>query len=271
MLPLIDLRNERARVPAARAQKTKTEQFAVVTCADHPEFFEASVELENEVWDALSFLDFTAAHHAHYDHLMERFPECRLCMVDRNSGELAATSMAVPLRILPGAPLPPGGWDWIVETARSQNGNGANALGALSISVPLQHRDKGLAREMIDSMLTLAAVKRLERLIAPVRPSAKSEHPYVPMAEYIDWVDDRGRIFDPWLRSHAAVGGQVMGVCDRSMIVEQPLDFWRPWTGAALDQDGRVPFKGALTPLEVLTGSDTGRYIEPNVWVQYSV
>ena len=271
MLPLLDLRREYARQPLARKRKQDKEPFAVITCADHPEFFNASIDLENEIWDELSFLDYTSAHHAHYDELMERFPEYHLCMVDLESRELIATGTCVPLHVADSAPLPPEGWDWLVDTAMAQDGMNANIVGGLSISVARQHRDRGLARDMIDAMLALAASKNLSSVIVPVRPVGKCEHPFVPMEQYVEWVDERGRIFDPWLRSHVAVGGEIMGVCGRSMIVEQPLEFWKPWTQSEPDQEGRVPFKGALVPLDVDLHTGVGRYVEPNVWVSHRV
>ncbi len=271
MLQLLDVRYDRSQAITARSRKQDPARFAVTTCADHPEFFDASVDLENETWDELSFLDFTSAHHAHYDELLERFPDYRLCMIDVETRELVATGMCVPLRVDENASLPREGWDWVVDTAQAQDSKTANTVGALSISVPKRHRDKGLARDMINTMRALAAMKKFSSVIAPVRPSAKCDHPFVPMEQYVDWVDERGRIFDPWLRSHVAVGGSVVGVCDRSMVVEQPIEFWRPWTQSNLDHEGRVPFKGALVPLDVDLSSGVGRYIEPNVWVTHRI
>ena len=269
MLPLLERNIQPSQRPFARAKAQKPEQFAVTTCAENPEFFDACVALENEIWEDLSFLEYTSAHHAHYDNLLARFPEFHMCVVEMGSGELVATGTCVPLKIASDAVLPHEGWDWIVDTVQSQNGAGANTLGALSVSVSKQHRDLGLARDMIDAMRALAARKKISKIIVPVRPSAKCDHPFVPMDQYVDWLDDRGRIFDPWLRSHVAVGGRIMGVCDRSMIVEQPVEFWKSWTRGNLDQDGRVPVKGALAPVDIKAG--VGRYVEPNVWVAHSV
>lgn len=271
MLQLLNRKYTQSHQFLAHSREGTAEQFAVATCAEHPELFDASVALENETWDELSFLDFTNAHHAYYDDLLERFPEYHLCMVELGSGELVATGMCVPLRVADDARLPREGWDWIVDTAFAQKGMGTNTIGALSISVPHQHRHRGLARDMINTMRALAVMNNCARVIAPVRPSAKCLHPYVPMDQYINWTDERGRVYDPWLRSHVAVGGKVTGVCDRSMVVEQPIDFWKPWTKSTLDQDGSVPFNGALVPLDVDLAAGVGRYIEPNVWVAHNV
>ena len=271
MLQALERKYESSRHFLAKTRKDTAEQFAVATCAEHPELFESSVELENETWDSLSFLDYTSAHFAYYDALLERFPECRLCMVELGSGEMVATGMCVPLHVSGDAVLPNEGWDWIVETAFAQDGSNSNTLGALSISVPEQHRHRGFARDMINAMRALAAMKKLSRVIAPVRPSVKCLHPFVPMEQYIGWQDERGRVFDPWLRSHIAVGGNIVGVCDRSMVVEQPIEFWKPWVRNTLNIDGAVPLAGALAPLNFDLSSGIGCYIEPNVWVTHRV
>ena len=114
MLQLADRKYSQSRQLLARTRKETAEQFAVTTCAEHPELFEASVVLENETWDELSFLDYTAAHHDHYDELLERFPEYHLCMIELQTGELVATGMCVPLHVPDQAELPREGWDWVV-------------------------------------------------------------------------------------------------------------------------------------------------------------
>jgi GNAT superfamily N-acetyltransferase len=271
MQELLGVRDLRAERPLRRVRADTRERFAVTTCREHPELFEAAVALENKSWDKMSFLDYTAAHHDHYEELYERFPDHHLCMVELESQELVATGLCVPLRIADNEPLPGEGWDWIVETAVAQGGRGANAVGALSISVDKGYQSRGVARDMINTMRALAASRRCASVVAPVRPSHKHFYPFVPMAEYITWRDERGRIFDPWVRSHIAVGGELVGVCDRSMVVEQPIEFWRSWTDSALDEDGIVPLEGALVPLDVDTKAGRARYVEPNVWVRHAV
>ncbi len=266
-MQLLERRYEYSEQLLVRARKQTTEQFAVTTCAEHPELFDAAVVLENDVWDPISFLDYTPAHHAHYDNLLEQFPEYHLCMVELDTGDVVATGLCVPLQIAPGRRLPNEGWDWIVETAHAQDGRDANLIGALAISVPEPYRHKGLARDMINTMRALAVMKSYKGVIAPVRPSSKCEHVDVPMKEYIQWRDSRGRIFDPWLRSHAAVGGQITGVCDRSMVVEKPLEFWKPWTDGPIGDSPVFNVEGALTPVVVDAQAGVGRYHEPNVWV----
>jgi hypothetical protein len=105
--------------------------------------------------------------------------------------------------------LPAEGWDWVVEAA-SKDEPAPNMLGGLGISVAEPHRNKGLARRMIQEMRALAERKGYRGVVIPVRPTSKSRHPDVSIEDYIGWLDERGRAYDPWLRSHLASGGQLM-------------------------------------------------------------
>ena len=105
--------------------------------------------------------------------------------------------------------LPPEGWDWVVETAARSKGARVNMLGALAISVPAVHRAKGYAKFMIRALVDLAEDRGFRGLVAPVRPSAKVKHPWVPISEYLSWTDPKGRVYDPWLQEPSVIGRQA--------------------------------------------------------------
>ena len=124
---------------------------------------------------------------------------------------------------------------------------------------------------MIQALLDLAAQKGLDGLVAPVRPSAKAKYPNVPIEDYITWTDERGRPFDPWLRSHLAAGGKLIGPCKRSMVVNEHLGFWENWSKQTFQTTGDYELDGALAPVHIDLERRNGRYEEPNVWVAYGV
>jgi len=107
-------------------------------------------------------------------------------------------------------------------------------------------------------------------LVAPVRPSAKVRHPWVPISEYLTWTDPTGRPYDPWVRSHLASGGKLVGPCERSMVVHEPLGFWENWSKKRFAETGPYALKGAIAPVKIDVDKQTGTYEEPNVWVAYS-
>jgi hypothetical protein len=123
---------------------------------------------------------------------------------------------------------------------------------------------------MIEEFRALAVRKSLDGVVAPVRPSAKHQHPFISIDEYVGWQDDKGRLFDPWLRSHAAAGGRIIKPASRSMVVEEPVGFWEMWTGHPFEQSGEYPIDGALVPVSIDLDRGVGRYVEPNVWFAYA-
>jgi hypothetical protein len=90
------------------------------------------------------------------------------------------------------------------------------------------------------------------------------------MKNYIGWHDAKGRVFDPWLRSHLAQGGRLVGPCERSMVVKEHIAFWETWTGRTFEESGQYIVDGALVPISIDLDNEVGVYEEPNVWVAYA-
>ncbi|KAI4127330.1 MAG: hypothetical protein LQ338_003253 [Usnochroma carphineum] len=183
--------------------------------------------------------------------------------------------------------LPDGGWDSIVScgirqhcvreglpmpdlppaTSRTQldvathlTTNEPNALSALSITVRADRRNIGLAERLIETMKEVARQEHLQLLVAPLRPTRKSEYPWVPITEYISYTLAEGLLgrslvsnttltaqashsldpdrstrnnlpFDPWLRKHVRLGGSMIKVAPSSMKVQGSFADWQAWTG----------------------------------------
>jgi GNAT superfamily N-acetyltransferase len=158
----------------------------------------------------------------------------------------------------------------VEKAAARRPGERADMLGALAISVPAIYRAKGYARVMIRELLALAERRGLKGLVAPVRPSLKAHHPRVAIEDYITWTDDAGRPYDPWLRSHLAAGGRIIGPRARSMVVEEPVGFWETWANRRFECSGSYEVAGGLVPVEIDLERQRGCYAEPNVWVAYT-
>ena len=90
---------------------------------------------------------------------------------------------------------------------------------------PDESGSRGLARRLIHAVRQRVEEAGLTALVAPVRPSMKSRHPDISIDEYTGWRDDGGRHYDSWMRSHESCGGQLIGACHRSMVVDEPLGF----------------------------------------------
>lgn len=255
---------------AADAGKAGMSKLIVRTRADSADLKKAASAIEQASWNELGYLNYTRAHYEMYGRLLEAYADYQLCLVDAERGYPVAVANCVPL-CSGGEDLPAEGWDWVVERAAARKpGMKPDVLGALAISVPAIYRAKGYARRMISELLKLAESHGLQGLVAPVRPSLKARHPRVPIEDYITWTDAQGRPYDPWIRSHLAAGGRLVGPCARSMVVEEPIGFWENWANRRFERSGLYEVNGGLVPVEIDVDRRHGRYQEPNVWVAYT-
>jgi hypothetical protein len=237
---------------------------------DAPHLKRATLAIEQAVWSNLGYLSYSRSHYEYYAELLDTYPECQLCLVDNELGYPVAVANSVPF--VCGGPddLPPEGWDWLVETAARNKDRKPNMLGGLAVTIPAVHRSKGYAGVMIRALVDLARSKGLNGVVVPVRPTAKAQHPWVPIADYIAWTDDSGRPYDPWLRNHVSAGGKLIGPCERSMVVQEPVSFWESWSKERFERSGGYALEGALAPVEIDLDTQSGTYEEPNVWVWYA-
>ena len=144
-----------------------------------------------------------------------------------------------------------------------------SALMAIAISVAPHHQGRQLSSRMIRSFADNARAAGLGRVIAPVRPTWKERYPLVPIERYMEWRREDGSHFDPWLRVHERVGGEIVAPAVRSMFIRAPVADWEEWTAFSFPADGEYVFPGGLATLVVEDG--IGTHAEPNVWVLHAV
>lgn len=169
--------------------------------------------------------------------------------------------------------LPDSGWDGVIRWGHEDMavGRTPTALSALEITLLPALRGRGASRLVLDAMRRQAGALGYRNLFAPVRPTAKHQEPFAPMAEYVARRTAEGLPADPWLRVHARAGGEVMKIAPTSMVMAGTLANWRQWTGLPLTESGAVAVPGALAPLWVSVEQDHAVYAEPNVWVRHTV
>lgn len=243
--------------------------LVIRTRAHSAKLKKAAESIEQASWSELGYLNYTRAHYELYSELLDQYADYQLCLVDEETDYPVAVFNSVPLSYTGSGDLPQEGWDWVVETGAHPKGP-HTVLGGLAMSIPAIHRAKGYGRRMLQAMRELAESKGLRGVLAAVRPTSKASHPWVEIDDYITWTDGRGRIYDPWVRSHLSAGGKLIGPCKRSMVVEEPVAFWETWSRKTYDTSGSFAIDGALVPLKVDLERGVGRYEEPNIWVTYA-
>jgi GNAT superfamily N-acetyltransferase len=216
-------------------------------------------------WPEFMFHDPVAS--TCWDLLYERFPAFQHFLLDVETGEPVADLNSLPVRVDLDA-LPDRGWDEVME--RGTPGIDApSAVAAISVEVLPARLGEGLSRLCLERMRQNAAEHGFEDLVAPVRPSWKPRYPLVDIDRYVDWQTEEGLPFDPWLRTHARLGGRIVRICRESMTIPGAIRDWEDWTGMSFPDSGDYVVPGALVLVTVDRETDRAAYVEPNVWVHH--
>lgn len=169
--------------------------------------------------------------------------------------------------------LPEEGFDWAMCKANSDLSEKTkpNTLVALQILINKDFRGKGISAEMINIMKGIAIQNNFDSLALPVRPTLKCNYPNTTIEEYIQWKNDDGNAFDPWIRIHLKMGADLIKICKKSMVIKGTVAEWESWTGMTFPKSGHFIADGALNPIEINLEKNVGIYTEPNVWMAYNL
>ena len=251
-----------------------TNQFQFITLYDLSldDYNDRADEIAEESWPLFMLQDPVAGEHWH--ELYERFGDYQFAMMDTETDRMAAIGNSLPFYWdQPIEELPEGGWDWVFLKAIEDHkaGKEPNIQSAIQVAIHPDYQGQGLSTKMVQNMRSIGRSKGFKTLVAPVRPSQKSQYPLVRIDDYITWTNDEGFPFDAWLRVHARLGARIIKPCHQAMTIIGSRAEWEKWTNLKLPQSGTYVIPGALNPMELNIEKDEGLYIEPNVWMQHSL
>jgi hypothetical protein len=243
--------------------------YRIVTAKSDRELLRQASGLIYKQWPEFMLNDPVADH---FTECYDRLGEYQFVLLDEKSDEPVALGNSIPLcwNAAP-AELPEEGWDWamtkgIGDFHRSRQ---PTPLAALQVVVFGANQGRGLSSHVVSTMKQIGRDAGLVGMIAPVRPTLKSQHPLVSIDQYIEWTDDDGLPFDPWLRVHVKLGARIIKPCHRAMKITGSVAEWEQWTGMKFPTSGQHIIPGALTPVDIDCEQDIGIYVEPNVWVYH--
>ncbi len=244
--------------------------YKVVTTLERPDLIERGDEIVVAVWPEFMLNDAVA--NEWFFQLYNDFPEFQYWLLDGE--EIVGIWNSIPLFWNDKLEnLPEEGWDWALEKGFKDKEKDIkpNLLCALSITVNPKYQGKGISTEMVKVMVKIGGKHKLESLIVPVRPTLKKDYPLTDIKQYITWKREDGQLFDPWLRIHEKIGGEIIKVCSKAMNIRGSIQDWKSWTGLDFPQSGSYEIDGALKLVEIDLENDDGIYIEPNVWMMHKI
>lgn len=244
--------------------------YTLATLAEQPDLAERFYPQKLRIWPPFMLEDTTANRLWH--HLGEDFADFQHYLLNE-AGEPVAVGQAIPLRwdgTQAGLPI---GWsDCLVQGASDlSSDHEPDTLAALEIAISPDYTGQRLSYTMLKAMRATAQSRGMKALIVAVRPSLKTRYPLTPMAQYVRWARDDGLPFDPWLRVHWQVGGEILHVAHPSMRIEGTVAAWEGWTGMQFPESGDYVIDFALSPIQIDRAADFGLYLEPNVWVHHPI
>ncbi|QAS51158.1 GNAT family N-acetyltransferase [Halobacillus litoralis] len=244
--------------------------YKFVTLKDRPELKGSLNGLHSLGWP--DFMREDPKGDRYWDELLSLCPGFQFLLLN-GSEEPIACGNSVPFH-WNGHPseLPPG-WSSALEKGVLERLDNIsfNTLSAIAIVIHPEHRGTGLSEVMVRKMKQMAIDHNIQQMIAPVRPSLKSDYPLIPMEDYIWWKREDGKPFDHWIRTHWKTGARIIKIAERSMEIPGSISQWEEWTGLKLLSSGSYVIKDGLVPLEVDKEVDEAHYIEPNVWMEHEL
>lgn len=245
-------------------------EFATITGKQCPDLMDISDEIIISSWPEFMRKDPVA--NKYWSDLYQTFPEFQFTLLETGTYNAIAVGSSIPLAWDGNlGDLPDDGWDWALEQGFKDYAakRTPNIQCALSITVSQKYRGKGISAHAVQAMKSMCFANGFHTMIAPVRPSFKSLYPLTPMERYIQWRNDDGLPFDPWIRVHVRLGAEIVKVCPQSMRITGTVEDWEHWTGMRFPESGMYIVPGALVPVEIDHDANQGTYVEPNVWMRH--
>lgn len=246
--------------------------FKTFTLRERPEREDEYDRLSELSWPRFLRQRDSLGYGQYWPALFTTWADWQLLLIDGMGPTIAATH-AVPLVWAGTADdLPPSIADILRRAAEDRAaGRQPNVLCALAAMVDPRYRGQGMSPVAVRAMTDLARAHGLRALLAPVRPAAKSAYPLASMERYVRWQNADGLPLDPWIRVHARLGAEILGVAPRTLVIEGSVADWERWTEMTFPDSGPYVVPGALQPLVIDRERDAGRYEDPNVWMRHPI
>lgn len=240
------------------------EEYKIRTTKEFSEQYELQTEIE---WPEFMMHDPISNHY--WKGLFEVFPEYQFSLFEGE--DVLGYGNSIPLNIDLGTirNLDDRGWDWALEKGFNDRAGDrtATVLCGLQIGLNKRSKGKGVSCHLIDGMREIARKNDLKAVILPIRPTMKCKYPLIKTEDYIKWKNEDGLPFDPWIRVHTRLGGEIIRVCNQAMYIPGTIDQWEEWTGLKMKTSGDYIIEGALVPVRASIENNIAEYTEPNVWM----
>lgn len=247
-------------------------EYEIITLENRSDLVERREKMCSEVW--ADFMTHDAILNEHWHYIGEHYGHYQFVMMKEGEDEMLAAANCIPLPFdSDPKELSEAGIDWMFEELDRTAGfeGQAKSLFAIQIVINPEFLGSGLSYEAVKTMVEIGRKNGCKALYAPVRPNKKCDYPLMDMDAYVNLKNDDGHPFDPWMRVHTKLGGEIVKVCPKSMDIRGTVAQWEEWAKMKFPVSGKYTVPGALAPVDVDLDKDEIVYIEPNVWMRHRV
>jgi GNAT superfamily N-acetyltransferase len=206
----------------------------------------------------------------HIGHVRELFGEYNIMLVD-DDGEPEATGWGVPISWSSEIRDLPETFARVLERSLEtfDASDVADTFVICGAVVSPARKASGVAQALIGALIDTAVTHGLSKVIAPVRPTLKHRYPLQSIDAYAKWVRSDGLLWDPWLRLHVRMGGEVIHLAKKAQTMNGTVAQWEEWSGMELPESGDYVIPGGMALLHIDKSANLGTYVEPNVWIRH--
>jgi hypothetical protein len=239
----------------------------IVTSADRRDLGEQVTAVFRPLWPEFIFHD--PISNKYTGRVEAYFPQYDVLLLDED--EVVTGGWGVPIQWDGTSASLPGGYDGALISAVTGHENSVppDTLCVMAAAVKPGRQGGALAGKALTALRERATASRLQRMIAPVRPTLKSRYPLTPMENFARWARSDGLHLDPWIRAHQRLGASILGPAPRSMIISGTVAEWEDWAKMAFPETGKYIVPDALDPVDIDRARDRGTYAETNLWMRH--
>ncbi len=275
VLPQSDTAHESSGLIAYIKPKKQLFENTKTGTSYHCKLHDGSAEMYGQMEDIHSsswadFFEGSSVLKEYWRRIYTTFSDLQIGIYDEEE-KLIAVGNTVPLQW--SKELPSLGWDDAIKKAfeDKERCHTADTLCILSGVVDENYMGKGYSRELVKRMGDLAMSRGFAKLVVPVRPILKHQHPSRSIEEYGKMKNEQGATLDPWVRLHENLGGRVIGYSEHSQRIEGDINQWEAWTSQRYTKSGIYTFDKGMQAVHIDVDNDTGTYFEQAIWFEHNL
>lgn len=248
----------------------KNGEYFIYTLAQMPYKINAVHKINSQVWP--EYFKYNKMTKEYWPILFDEYLKYQIVILSEDD-EVVAAGNTIPIYWDGKDENIPIGWDEALRIGIEKDyDKKPNTLLVLAGIIPKEHQGKGLSSLILNSFKILAKSFKLDKILVPVRPIEKKKFPMMTIDDYSKKLDEKGLLYDNWLRVHQHVGGRIIRSEEKSQTVVAPINEWKRWINVeSLEENNECYHDECLSKISIDVNNGVGIYYDPCIWVEHFI